>query len=196
VLPVAASLTFEVLAAGVTLIGMSDDRGNETGQLRRKVGQSLRALGSDLDRLDEAVADRAGLHRTDLRCLEIVARDGPISAGRLAAMAGLSTSAVTSVIDRMERAGRMRRAPDSADRRKVLLEVTALARQEGRAAFAGLIAGTEQLLARYSHAELLLLDGFLDAVRALVTSQAVAQSPGEQASRTDGRAATRGYGGR
>ncbi|HTX81604.1 MAG TPA: MarR family transcriptional regulator [Streptosporangiaceae bacterium] len=180
---------------------MSDDRGNDTAQLRRRVGLSLRALGSDLDQLDEAVADRAGLHRTDLRCLEIVARDGPISAGRLAAMAGLSTSAVTSVIDRLERAGRMRRVPDSADRRKVLLEVTALARQEGRAAFAGLMEGTDRLLDRYSHAELVLLDGFLDAVRALVTSQAVAQSPRaqsprEQASRTDGRPETRSYGAR
>jgi DNA-binding MarR family transcriptional regulator len=92
-------------------------------------------------------------------------------------MAGLSTSAVTSVIDRTERAGRMRRVPDSTDRRKVFLEVTALARQEGRAAFAGLMEGTERLLARFSHADLVLLDGFLDAVRDLVTSQAAAQLP-------------------
>jgi len=151
------------------------------GELRRKVGLALRALGSDLDRLDEAVADRFGLHRTDLRCLEIVARYGPISAGRLAAVAGLSTSAVTSVIDRMERAGRMRRVPDSADRRKVLVEVTEMARREGRAAHAGLMAGTDQLLARYSHHELVLLDGFVAAVRELVSSQAVAQSHSDRA---------------
>ncbi len=158
-----------------------------SGQLRRKVGQSLRALGSDLDRLDEAVADRAGLHRTDLRCLEIVARGGPVSAGRLAAMAGLSTSAVTSVIDRMERAGRMRRVPDSADRRKVMVEVTERARRDGRAAFTGLMAGTERLLARYSYDELLLLEEFLDAVRELVTEQAVAQSPGDRSARRAGQ---------
>jgi DNA-binding MarR family transcriptional regulator len=157
---------------------MSDDRENIPGQLRQKVGMSLRALGSDLDRLDEAVAERAGLHRTDLRCLEIVARGGPVSAGRLAAAAGLSTSAVTSVIDRMERAGRMRRVPDSADRRKVMVEVTELARREGRAAFAGLMEGTDRLLSQYSESELLLLDAFLDAVRELVTEQAAAQSPG------------------
>lgn len=137
---------------------------------------SLRALGSDLDQLDEAVANRAGLHRTDLRCLEIVARGGPLSAGRLAALAGLSTSAVTSVIDRMERAGRMRRVPDSADRRKVMVEVTEQARREGQAAFTGLIDGTDSLLARYSYQELVLLDQFLDAVRKLVTEQAAAQS--------------------
>jgi len=146
------------------------------GELRRKVGLALRALGSELDRLDESIASRFGLHRTDLRCLEIVARQGPISAGRLAAVAGLSTSAVTSVIDRMERAGRMRRVPDSADRRKVLVEVTELARRDGRAAHAGLMDGTDRLLARYSHGDLVLLDGFVAAVTELVISQAVAQS--------------------
>ena len=179
-----------------TIVGMSDDRGNEADQLRRKVGLSLRALGTDLDRLDEAVAEKAGLHRTDLRCLEIVARDEPISAGRLAAMAGLSTSAVTSVIDRMERAGRMRRVPDSTDRRKVLVEVTALARREGRAAFAGLVDGTQRLLTRYSHADLVLLDGFLDAVRELVISQAVAQSRSDLASPAGDGPMPGSYGGR
>lgn len=158
---------------------MSDDRGKpggDAGALVLKVGQSLRALGSDLDRLDEAVATRAGIHRTDLRCLEIVAREGPISAGHLAALAGLSTSAVTSVIDRLERAALMRRVPDSADRRRVMVEVTATARQLGRAAFAGLMEGTQRLLARYSPGELRLLDEFLDAVRELVTQQAAAQA--------------------
>jgi hypothetical protein len=71
---------------------MSDDRGNETGQLRRKVSQSLRALGSDLEQLDEAVADRAGLQRTDLRCLEIVARGGRLLDGFLDAARDLVTS--------------------------------------------------------------------------------------------------------
>lgn len=156
---------------------MSDPRTNPDGLLRHKVGQSLRALGSDLDRLDEAVADRAGLHRTDLRCLEIVAREGPVSAGRLAAAAGLSTSAVTSLIDRLERAGRVHRLPDATDRRKVMVEVTAAARQEGRAAFAGLMTGTERILAGYSTSELHLLDEFLSAIRNLVMEQADLQAP-------------------
>jgi len=141
-----------------------------------RVGRSLRALGSDLDRLDEAVADRAGMHRTDLRCLEIVAREGPVSAGRLAGLAGLSTSAVTSVIDRAERAGRLRRVRDGADRRRVMVEVTATARQEGRAAFTGLMEGTQRLLAGYSLGELRLIAGFVDGIRTVVIDQAAAQS--------------------
>jgi DNA-binding MarR family transcriptional regulator len=157
----------------VTMMGMSDDRNNsDEARLRRLVGMSLRALGSDLDALDEAVAARFGLHRTDLRCLEIVARGGPLSAGALAQQAGLSTSAVTSVIDRVERSGDLRRLSDPKDRRRVLVEVTELGRQRGRMAFSGLQEGTDQLLRRYSPGELRLLGGFLEEVRAVVAGQA------------------------
>ncbi len=157
----------------VTMMGMSDDRNNsDAAELRRRVGLSLRALGSDLDALDEAVAARFGLHRTDLRCLEIVARGGPLSAGALAEQAGLSASAVTSVIDRVERSGDLRRLSDPRDRRRVLVEVTELGRQRGRTAFRGLQEGTDQLLRRYSSGELRLLGRFVEEVRAVVAGQA------------------------
>jgi hypothetical protein len=54
----------------------------------------------------------------------------------------------------------------------VLVEVTELGRQRGRAAFSGLQEGTDQLLHRYSPAELRLLGGFVEEVRAVVTRQA------------------------
>jgi DNA-binding MarR family transcriptional regulator len=152
---------------------MSDHRDDfDATSLRRRVGLSLRALGSDLDALDEAVAARFGLHRTDLRCLEIVARGGPLSTGALAERAGLSTSAVTSAIDRVERSGDLRRISDPADRRRVLVEVTELGRQRGRAAFSGLQEGTDQLLRRYSPGELRLLGEFVEEVRAVIAGQA------------------------
>lgn len=141
-------------------------------KLRRRVGRSLRALGSDLDRLDEAIASRFGLHRTDLRCLEIVGRDGPMPAGRLAVQAGLTSSAITSVIDRVERLGYLERRSDSADRRRVLVELTELGRTSGRAAFAGLMEGTNRLLAAYSPADIHTISGLLDQIRDLVRSEA------------------------
>lgn len=153
---------------------MSDDESDDAAVagLRRRVAGLLRALGSDLDRLDEAVAARFGLHRTDLRCLEIVGRGGPLAAGALAEQAGLSTSAVTSVIDRVERSGNVRRRSDASDRRRVLVEVTALGRRRGREAFAGLSDGTDLLLSRYSPEELQLIGGFLEEVRSVITAQA------------------------
>lgn len=71
------------------------------------------------------VAGQMGLSPTDEKCLDFASRaDGPLTAGRLAELSGLSTGAVTGVIDRLERAGFVRRVRDPHDRRKVLVEVT------------------------------------------------------------------------
>jgi DNA-binding MarR family transcriptional regulator len=163
---------------------MSDDRNNlDAAGLRRSVGMSVRALGSDLDALDEAVAARFGLHRTDLRCLEIVGRGGPLSAGALAGQAGLSTSAVTSVIDRTERSGDLRRLSDPVDRRRVLVQLTEQGRRRGRQAFSGLQEGTDQLLRRYSPEELRLLGKFVEEVRSVVAGQAASAASASIAAR-------------
>jgi DNA-binding MarR family transcriptional regulator len=52
---------------------------------------------------------KLGINRTDLRCLNIVDNQGPMTAGRLAELSGLTTAAVTTVLDRLERAGYARR---------------------------------------------------------------------------------------
>ncbi|MER8185109.1 MarR family transcriptional regulator [Kitasatospora sp. NPDC094015] len=67
------------------------------------------------------MAQRLGLNITDLTCLGhiIGAADQPITAGDLATLAGLTTGAVTGVINRLERAGFAHRRPDPADRRRV-----------------------------------------------------------------------------
>lgn len=71
------------------------------------------------------VAERMGLSVTDHKCLDIAMRaDGPLTAGHIARMSGLSTGAVTGVIDRLERHGFVRRVRDPHDRRKVLVEVS------------------------------------------------------------------------
>ena len=72
---------------------------------------------------DDATAERLGINRTDLDCTDIIERHGGITAGELAAEAGLTTGAVTAVIDRLERAGYARRVRDDEDRRRIKVEV-------------------------------------------------------------------------
>ena len=74
---------------------------------------------------DSVAAARLRLNATDLRCINIVENAGGISAGALAVESGLTTGAVTGVIDRLERAGFARRVSDPGDRRRVRVEVTA-----------------------------------------------------------------------
>ncbi|PPK71290.1 MarR family transcriptional regulator [Actinokineospora auranticolor] len=71
-----------------------------------------------------AVASRAGIHVTDVHCLAVLDNEGPMPAGHLATRMGLSRGgAITAVVDRMEKAGFVRRQRDTADRRKVLVEL-------------------------------------------------------------------------
>ncbi|MFI9384004.1 MarR family winged helix-turn-helix transcriptional regulator [Kutzneria sp. NPDC052558] len=91
------------------------------------------------------VAEQLGLSTTDHKCLDLAARGGqPMTAGRIAELSGLSTGAVTGVIDRLERAGYVRRVRDPHDRRKVLVEVTLSDPQR----FALLFKGVSEMMAR------------------------------------------------
>src|SRR6187399_25304 len=70
------------------------------------------------------IAEKMGLSGTDHKALDLASRaGGPLTAGRIAQLTGLSTGAVTGVIDRLERAGLVRRVRDTEDRRKVLVEI-------------------------------------------------------------------------
>src|SRR4051794_9372852 len=70
-----------------------------------------------------AIADRLGVGVTDVKCYSILRQTGPITAGDLAERVGLTTGAITGVIDRLEQAGLVRRVRDPNDRRRVVLEV-------------------------------------------------------------------------
>jgi predicted ArsR family transcriptional regulator len=72
----------------------------------------------------DAVAARYGINRNDLRCLEILEREGPMTAGRLAAASHLSPAAVTKVIDRLDRAGYITRRSSTDDRRAHIVETS------------------------------------------------------------------------
>jgi len=76
------------------------------------------------DMLDEGAADLMGINRTDARAIDVIHQHGRVTAGELARELRLSTGAVTSVIDRLERVGYARRVADPDDRRRVLIEVT------------------------------------------------------------------------
>jgi DNA-binding MarR family transcriptional regulator len=86
--------------------------------------REFRTSGNVDDAFDNLAAKRLGVNETDLHCLNIIENAGGITAGALAVEAGLTTGAVTGVIDRLERAGFARRIRDQGDRRRVKVEVT------------------------------------------------------------------------
>jgi DNA-binding MarR family transcriptional regulator len=84
----------------------------------------FRASGNQDSAFDNLAAERLGVNRTDLHCLNIIQNAGGLTAGELATEAGLTTGAVTGVIDRLERVGFAKRVRDPDDRRRVKIEVT------------------------------------------------------------------------
>lgn len=103
---------------------------SSTRSPRRRAGRA--SLLSDLARsaqraaadgilFHQAVADRLGLHVSDLRCLNILLEAGPVPAGEIGERTGLTTGAVTRMVDRLEGAGYVRRESDPADRRRVMV---------------------------------------------------------------------------
>jgi DNA-binding MarR family transcriptional regulator len=131
-----------------------------------KLGEEIRAGQRATDAVDDLAAELLGVNRTDSRCIDILEQHGRMTAGHLALLSGLSTGAVTAVIDRLERAGYAQRVPDPSDRRHVLVELTELARERiwelmGRP----LREATVPVMERYSDQELELLLEFQRAGR-------------------------------
>jgi DNA-binding MarR family transcriptional regulator len=110
--------------------------------------------------LDDAVAEALALNQTDLRCLDWLF-DGPKSAGQLAQATGLSTAATTSLLDRLEARGLVRRVRGTADRRKVLVEMTQLGHKATDRFYGPLASEGALLLERFSDDELLRILDFL-----------------------------------
>jgi DNA-binding MarR family transcriptional regulator len=88
-------------------------------RLVEEVSAGMAELQAAIDAADQAVADHLGVNRTDLRSLELLVRHGPMTAGRLATELGLTPGSVTTLIDRLERAGYAERERDRRNRSRV-----------------------------------------------------------------------------
>ena len=109
--------------------------------------------------LHQIVADVLGLHITDHKCLDLIRQFGAMPAGRLAELTGLTTGAVTGIIDRLEKAGYVRRANDPKDRRRTIIEPIRNKKWERKieAIFVPFHERMHKLLSSYSDNELTFL---------------------------------------
>jgi DNA-binding MarR family transcriptional regulator len=135
--------------------------------LLKQLEETLRKVGAQSVLLSDTVARLVGVNATDLECLDLLEMAGPTTAGRLAEHAGLTTGAMTAVIDRLERAGYARRVRDVADRR--LVHVEALPRNFKHVAglYRRLAENTARLHEEYDDRQLTLIVDYLTRALAL-----------------------------
>jgi DNA-binding Lrp family transcriptional regulator len=82
-----------------------------------------RELATAMVMFHEAVGRLLGLSAVERKCLDALRRLGPVPAGVIGKHTGLTTGAVTGLMDRLERAGYVRRTRDEHDRRKVVVQL-------------------------------------------------------------------------
>jgi DNA-binding MarR family transcriptional regulator len=173
------------------------DRGAER-EIADKRFESLnwesRRSSALLGMLNRAVAQRVKLNATDVETLGVLAVVGTITPTRLASLMAMGTGTMTLVIDRLERAGYVRRVRDTRDRRSITIEIIGERVRELGAFYAPLRAQASEISGRYTDEELAVVVDYLthanDLLADLLTDlaglpaqagEAAAEQPGHPA---------------
>ncbi len=125
------------------------------------LGLESRRYQNAQDAFDDVAVARLGINRTDGRCLDILDQHERMTAGELARESGLSSGAVTTLLDRLERRGYVRRVRDTADRRRIFIELTDEARGRAWEIWGPIAESVTALFDGYSDAELETILRFL-----------------------------------
>ena len=91
-------------------------------EIIQAVNEKFTEMSTETILFHQALADLLDFHITDHRCMRFLHSYGAMPAGRLAELTGLTTAAVTAIIDRLEEAGYARRVNDPKDRRRTIVE--------------------------------------------------------------------------
>jgi len=156
----------------------------ERERLLEALGREMQKLVAEVVLFNQAVADRLGMNPTDLQCLNMLLETGPVAAGQLAEETGLTTGAVTGVIDRLERAGYAWRERDPKDKRRVIVHpLSERARGEIGSLYASIGQAFAEMCSRYDEGELALILDFVTRSHPLnreETARLRGRTPGEE----------------
>lgn len=149
-------------------------RGDARAALLAGLTREFRRLNGAGATYLRAVAGRVGMNAADVQVIDSLAVGGPLTAGQLTALTGLTTGAIAQLLDRLEGAGLVRRERDPDDGRRVIVRLAAdgAAREVG-AALADGARAWEALAAGYDDDQLALIVAFLERANALAEAEAV-----------------------
>lgn len=140
---------------------MSIDFSNRS-QILDAMSQVLREHSTATVLFHTVFAECLGLNPTDHKSLDIIARHGSLTAGELSEITGLTTGAITGVIDRLEKAGFVQREKDPNDRRRVIIRpYLDTSEQRVRPLLEALRAPMVELYAHYTNEELVVIMDFM-----------------------------------
>ncbi|MCR8631555.1 MarR family winged helix-turn-helix transcriptional regulator [Paenibacillus radicis (ex Xue et al. 2023)] len=131
----------------------------------------MRGLGTRTVLYQQNVATSLGLYNHDFISVDILREKGPITAGELSKLTGLSTGSVTALIDRLEKIGYVRRQNDPSDRRKVIIVPQYENKEEVSNTYLPLHTAMIKLASTYTPEELDLITQFLGKASTVLEEQ-------------------------
>ena len=126
--------------------------------------RAWRAARLQTDLLDDAAFQKLGINRTDGRCLDVLSA-GPMTATAIALACGVSSNAMTTVVDRLEERGLVERTKDPGDRRRVVIQLTPLASHLSTQLYGPVVDWSRRMFDDYSSDQLELITEFLNRGR-------------------------------
>ena len=151
---------------------MSGKKNSRKGELLTEIDHLTREFSTGTVLMHQAIAQTAGLVGTDHKYIDLLLQHGSMTAGQLAGLSGITTGAVTAMIDRLEKSKLVKRERSTEDRRKVLV---VLDREEAfkriGPAFKVMQEDLENLYTDFTEAELTTVKKYLKAVVAFTGQQ-------------------------
>jgi DNA-binding MarR family transcriptional regulator len=130
-------------------------------ELVNAAGLAARLHQNAYDRFEDAASEYIGVNRSAMRCMDVLDRVGRLTPGEIATQTGLTSGAVTALLDRLERVGYVRRLRDLDDRRRIWVELTDKARQVAAEVY-GPLVGVLDEYDKYSDEELQLITRYIE----------------------------------
>lgn len=136
--------------------------------LLQKLSNLGRAMSTQTVFLHQAIAQTVGLNATDTKCVDLILQSpqGALTAGELSAMSGLTTGAITHILDRLEKRHIVERQRDTEDRRKVFVRVHPESLREIIPRYEAIGSAYMALAAQYSDADLRLICDYMEKAAA------------------------------
>lgn len=141
-------------------------RNGKRAEIQRKLGDLARRFSTSTVFLHQVIAQTVGLNATDTRCLDLILTnpDDMITAGRLADLSGLTTGAITHILDRLEKRGFIERVRGTVDRRKVFVRVQEASLKPLLPKYEALGNAYIGLVKHYTDSELQLIFDYMEKV--------------------------------
>lgn len=132
---------------------------NSDEALHQELMQAFQLSGTLTVLHTNAVAHRIGLSATEFEAMDIITRYQPITAGKLSEYCGLTTGAITGIVDRLEKSGFVVRERDPEDRRRVFIKPidNAVRSKKVRELYKPMNEGFKNFVCKYSKEELCFL---------------------------------------